>query len=155
MLETQNTAPTATQNDDARVVIDQLLSANNAVTIASTGGPYSPWVLGAYFAHEGLSLYLTLETHGKTMANVHANPYVALTVSQNDAMKDFLQARGKVTLLTATEDDAVRTRLVAKMPWYATYTPVTYCRIDLSEVFVSSFARSWFPAKVVKNELTA
>jgi nitroimidazol reductase NimA-like FMN-containing flavoprotein (pyridoxamine 5'-phosphate oxidase superfamily) len=128
----------------------EIFAANNSASLATTGGPYSPWVLGVYFANEGLSLYTFVEQSGKTIANLRANARVSLLISQNDAQKDFAQGIGRVSFLPESEAEKVRAMLVAKMPWYQTYTPVAPVRIDLDELFVSSFASGWFPAKVLK-----
>lgn len=127
-----------------------IFANNQSLSLATTGGPYSPWVLGVYFASEGLSLYSFVEQSGKTITNLRANPRVSFMISQNDAQKDFAQGIGQVTFLPDDQADKVQAMLVAKMPWYQTYTPVAPVRIDLDELFVSSFASGWFPAKVLK-----
>jgi hypothetical protein len=134
-------------------VILNILSENNAISLATTGGEYSPWILGAYFASDDLTIYLLLEKSGKTLANLRQNPKGALMISQNDAMKDFLQAQFEATLLPDSDEDKVRKMLVAKMPWYQTYTPCAPVRLDVSKWFVSSLARQWFPAKVLETSL--
>ena len=126
----------------------QVFASNDAIQLATAGGPVSPWVLGAYFVHDGASLYLFVETHGKTAANLAANPTVAFVVSKNDATQDFVQGRGRAVRLPDGEEAAVRARLVGKMPWFQTYTPVMPMRIDIEELYVSSFGSGWFPARV-------
>ena len=128
----------------------EIFASNNSLSLATTGGPYSPWVLGVYFANDGLSLYTFVEQSGKTIANLRANQRVSLMISQNDAQKDFAQGIGRVTFLPDSDADRVRGMLTAKMPWYQTYTPVAPVRIDLDELFISSFTSGWFPAKVLK-----
>lgn len=125
----------------------QVFTDNNAVTVATTGGRFSPWVLGAYFAHDGADLYLMVEKSGKTMENLQANPSVAFSVSQNDAMKDFVQGAGTAVILPDDQYDAVMARLKDKMPWYQLYTPCAPVRIETRELFVSSLTSGWFPAK--------
>ena len=125
-----------------------IFEANNAVQLATTGGIHSPWVAGAYFTQEGTDLFILLEASGKSLENIRSNPSVAFSVSQNDAMKDFLQGNGTAHVLTAEEEPAVRARLVAKMAWYQTYTPVVPVRIQSTELYVSSLASGWFPARV-------
>lgn len=124
-------------------------AANNAITIASTGGAHSPWVLGAYFAHEGDTPLVFLEVAGKTMANLRVSPRVAYVVSANDAMQDFVQASAIAEVLPASEYDRVMASLVEKMPWFKLYTECVPVRLKPTEVFVSSFAKNWFPAKRV------
>ncbi len=142
-----------TSEAEIKSAILDILSQNNAISLATTGGEYSPWILGAYFASDDLSIYLMLEKSGKTLANLKANPKGALMISQNDAMKDFLQAQFEAVFLPDSDEAKVRQMLVAKMPWYQTYTPCAPVRLDVQKWFVSSFARQWFPAKVLETSL--
>lgn len=140
---------------ESRAVITEaasaLFTASPALQLATTGGPYSPWVLGVYFAHEAKgdlgALTFFLETSGKTFANVKVEPRVAFLISNNDAQQDFVQGTGTLELLPASEQSRVNDLLVAKMPWYKTYTPVVPVRLTITELFVSSFQRGWFPAR--------
>ena len=132
---------------DIQARANGILASHNAITVASTNDQHSPWVLGAFFAHDGFALYLLLEASGRTMKNLRANPTVAFMISDNDASKDFLQGSGTAQLLSAEYETAVRERLVGKMPWFQTYTPCIPVRIDASEILVSSLASGWFPAK--------
>ena len=123
---------------------------NPALQLATAGEPtgdYSPWILGAYFVHDGADLLLFLESEGKSFRNITANPRVAFTVSENDAMKDFVQGRGDARVLPASECDDVMRRITDKLPWFKLYTPVTAVRLVVRELLVSSFASQWFPAK--------
>lgn len=123
---------------------------NQAIAIASTGGPASPWVLGAYFVREGDDLLLFLEDHGTTLANLRAHPELAFLVSENDAMRDFLQGAGRAEVLGPEHYDAVLAKLVVKLPWFRLYTPSTPIRIRPLRLHVSSFEAGWFPARVVR-----
>jgi len=132
-------------------VILETLAKNNVIAIASTGGKYSPWILQAYFASKDMELYLFLEKSGKTHQNISVNDNIAISISENDAMKDFLQGYGKIEIMPDDKDDMVRQMLVSKMPWYQTYTPVSPVRIKVVKFFISSFSRGWFPAKELEN----
>lgn len=142
-----------TNDIEIKSAILSILSENNAINLATTGGEYSPWILGAYFASDDLTIYLMLEKSGKTLANLKVNPKGALMISQNDAMKDFLQAQFEAVILPDSDEAKVRELLVGKMPWYQTYTPCVPVRLDVQKWFVSSFARQWFPAKVLNTSL--
>lgn len=142
-----------TSETEIKSAILAILAENNAISLATTGGEYSPWILGAYFASDDLTIYLLLEQSGKTLANLKANPKGALLISQNDAMKDFLQAQFEATILPDSEEPMVRSLLVQKMPWYQTYAPCVPVRLDAQKWFVSSLARQWFPAKVLDMSL--
>lgn len=100
-------------------------------------------------AHEGDTPLVFLEVGGKTMANLRESPRVAYVVSANDAMQDFVQASAIAEVLPASEYDRVMASLVEKMPWFKLYTECVPVRLKPTEVFVSSFAKSWFPAKRV------
>lgn len=127
----------------------EVFSQNNALSLATSGGPVSPWLLGAYFASEGDDLVLFLEASGKSIANVRANERVAFLVSRNDAQQDFVQGSATARPLPPSEEAAVFARLAAKMSWFRNYTPVVAVRLEVRELLVSSFAKGWFPAKRV------
>jgi len=134
-------------SDDIRRRAASIFTANHALSLATTGGAHSPWVLGTYFAEQDLKLFTFLEASGKSIENLRLDPRVAFLVSQNDAMKDFLQGQGRAHLLESQEEPRIRALLEAKMPWFKTYTPVVPIRIDIQELFVSSFELGWFPAR--------
>ena len=129
----------------------EILKNNDAIMIASTGGEYSPWILGAYFASKDIDIYVLLETHGKTFANLKENSKVAVSISKNDAMQDFLQAQAEVEILPDSDEPEVRKLIVDKMPWFQTFTPVSPVRIRVKKYFVTSLQKGWFPAKVLEN----
>ena len=143
-------APTMTSPAEVLEKAGGVFARLNAMALASTGAPgsdYSPWVLGAYFVHDGPDLLFFLEKEGKTMKNITHTRQVAYSVSENDAMKDFVQGRGEVRTLPESDHDLVMQRMLAKMPWFQLYTPTTPCRIVTHELLVSSFASHWFPAR--------
>ncbi len=129
----------------------EILKGNDAIMVSTTGGEYSPWILGAYFASKDIDIYLLLETQGKTMANLRKNLSVAISISKNDAMQDFLQAIGDAVILPDSEEPEVRKLILDKMPWFQTFTPVTPVRVRVKKYFVTSLQNGWFPAKVLEN----
>ena len=129
----------------------EILKNNDAIMIASTGGEYSPWILGAYFASKDIDIYVLLETHGKTFANLKENSKVSVSISKNDAMQDFLQAQAEVEILPDSDEPEVRKLIVDKMSWFQTFTPVSPVRIRVKKYFVTSLQKGWFPAKVLEN----
>ena len=140
----------------ARKVFDE----NNAVQLATLGGAWSPWILGAYFARApevlwlpdakpglgDLDLVLMVERNGKTMSNLQVDPRVAFSVSKNDATLDFIQGSGDATVLTPGDEPHVMDALTRKMSWYRLYTPCLPVRITVNELFVTSFELGWMPA---------
>ncbi len=135
---------------EVREKVLEILSSYDAIMVATTGGEYSPWILGAYFGVDDLKIYLLLETHGKSFGNIKLNKNVAISISKNDAMQDFLQAQGEAVILDVSEDKFARDLILKKMPSFQTYTPVTPVRIDIKKFFVTSLQNGWFPAKVLE-----
>lgn len=127
----------------------KILKDNHSVFIATSGGEFSPWILGAYYAEKDLDMYLFLETSGKSIKNVLKNNKVAISISKNEASEDFLQASAEIEFLAEEEENNVRKMLTDKMPWYATYTPVVPVKLNLKKVFVTSIPDGWFPAKTL------
>jgi hypothetical protein len=135
---------------DILAAASTLFSEVHAIQIATLGGPYTPWILGAYFTSapgNPLELQLMVEKHGKTMQNLRADPRVAFAVNTGDAMRDFAQGAGRAEVLGDEEAPAVVARLTARMPWYQLYTPCAPVRITVHELFLTSFARGWMPAQ--------
>ncbi|MEP7146107.1 MAG: pyridoxamine 5'-phosphate oxidase family protein [bacterium] len=137
------------QSDIKEKVLD-ILKSYDAIMVSTTGGEYSPWILGAYFGHDDLKIYLLLETHGKSFGNIKINNKVAISISKNDAMQDFLQGYGEAVIMDISEDKLARDMILNKMPSFQTYTPVTPVRLDVKKFFVTSLQSGWFPAKILE-----
>ncbi|MGH2574581.1 MAG: pyridoxamine 5'-phosphate oxidase family protein [Ignavibacteria bacterium] len=133
--------------------IIEVLTSNNAIMLATTGGEYSPWVLGAYYTSEGLAIYLMVEKGGKSFANIKENKSVAFSISKNDATQDFIQGKGIVAVLPDEDEPKVREMLLKKMSWYQTFVPMVPIRIDVQKYFVTSLQKGWFPAKVLEQSI--
>ncbi len=138
-------------NNELEAKIFEVFESNNAIMLATTGTDYSPWILGAYYASDGLDIYLLVEKGGKSFANITANKNVAYSISQNDATKDFIQGKAVVNVLPEEEEQRVREMLLKKMPWYQTFVPMIPLKIESSKIFVTSLQNGWFPAKVLEN----
>jgi len=167
---TQTSSPTVPTPFDSVAMVAararKVFDENNAVQLATLGGAWSPWILGAYFARGSaslggaqddakeatkpeladLDLVLMVERNGKTMSNLIVDPRVAFSVSKNDATLDFIQGSGRATVLEAAEEPQVMEALSRKMPWYRLYTPCLPVRIRVDELFVTSFELGWMPA---------
>jgi len=156
-------APQLTPFDSVAAVAaraQKVFDDNHAVQLATLGGAWSPWILGAYFTRapaamraggardglDALDLGLMVERSGKTLSNLEAGARVAFSVSKNDATQDFVQGSGRATLLPVDQGEAVVAALTQKMPWYRLYTPCVPVRIDVGELFVTSFELGWMPA---------
>ncbi|MEO6694613.1 MAG: hypothetical protein ABIY50_03570, partial [Ignavibacteria bacterium] len=91
-----------------------------------------------------------LETNGKSLGNIKINNKVAISISKNDAMLDFIQGSGEAVILESAEDKLVRDKILSKMPSFQTYTPVTPVRIDIKKYLITSLQNGWFPAKLLE-----
>lgn len=138
--------PAPPTRDEILGVARAVYAGTNAIELATVGADGAPWVLGAYFVHDGDDLLLFLEASGSSLQNVLREPRVAFVASQHDAMKDFVQGRGTAVRLSDSDEAKVRARLLEKMPWYVTYTPVVPLRVRVTDLRVSSLQRGWFPA---------
>ncbi len=151
-VPTSDVRPVPVNDPEVIEAAVQILNENNAIQIATLGGPWTPWILGAYFtatADRGLEIHLMVEKHGKTMQNLRADNRVAFTVNSGDATQDFLQGAGTAEVRDDAEADALVAALQVKMPWYRLYTPCAPVRIRVSNAFVTSFKRGWLPAKTL------
>lgn len=147
--------------DRARTVID----GHNAVQLATMGGAWSPWIIGAYMARaqgelaqevarlarpthvDGLDLVLMVERHGKTFGNLEVDQRVAISISHNDATQDFIQASARALLLPEHFTAPVMKALTDKMPWYKLYTPCVPVALAIEDLFITSFPLGWMPAR--------
>lgn len=154
-----------TSATDVAARLRSIVDEHNAVQIATLGGAWSPWILGAYMAratgelsqeivklagearHPELDLVFMVERHGKTFANLQADTRVALSISHNDATRDFAQAAARAILLPEHFEAVVMAALKQKMPWYQLYTPCVPVALAVSDVFITSFPLGWMPAK--------
>ncbi|GAC1344575.1 MAG: hypothetical protein NVSMB23_19650 [Myxococcales bacterium] len=148
--------PTASAGNPARTVdaaLRDLLARSKVLKLATAGGPVSPWITSTYFVEDGPArIHLILERTGKGMANVRANPRVALAVDDATPFTIFAQAEGSVRVL---EGDAAALRLAAlraKVPEIEPLLmgPHFVVEIAVSRWLVTSFPDGWFPAKELR-----
>ena len=143
---------TETIENEVELKIKEVMEGNNAIMLATTGTDYSPWILGAYYASDGLDIYLLVEKGGKSFANIQANKNAAYSISQNDATKDFIQGKAVIKVLPDEEEPRIREMLVNKMSWYQTFVPMVPIKIESSKIFATSLQNGWFPAKVLESQ---
>jgi hypothetical protein len=102
-------------DEEVRNTVRELLATNKTLVL-STSAHDRPWVAGVYFAEsDPFHLTLILETAGRSLANIRANPNVAVTVSACSPFDLYLQGEGDVELLDsdaqlAVAKDAVRAK---------------------------------------------
>jgi hypothetical protein len=102
-------------DDEVRNTVRDLLATNKTMFL-STSANDRPWVAGVYFTEsDPFHLTLILETGGRSLANIRANPNVAVTVSSCSPFDLYLQGEGDGDLLDNHEQlvsakDAVRAK---------------------------------------------
>ena len=87
-------------DDEVKNTVRELLATNKTMFL-STSANDRPWVAGVYFAEsDPFHLTLILEAAGRSLANIRANPNVAVTVSSCSPFDLYLQ--GKATRRCST-----------------------------------------------------
>ena len=127
--------------------------ASRRTMFLGTAADNRPWVAGVFYAEAGLfTLALVLETHGTTLANVRANPYVAFTVSSGSAFEPFLQGDGEAVVLTGEDAlDATKNALRAKAPEIEPLlqAPITAVSLRVRQWRATDVTIGWLPGKVL------
>ncbi|MDX8054952.1 pyridoxamine 5'-phosphate oxidase family protein [Lentzea sp. BCCO 10_0798] len=140
---------TAEQRAEVEALLRRTLAAHKSMFLATAGSDGS-WVSGVYFAENGLhTLELVLEERGRTLRAIKENPEVALVVSTGSPMEPFLQARGTAEVVEGAEDEAVRQRLVAKVPEVEPFlaTPIRALRISVPTWRITDIVNGWLPGR--------
>jgi len=142
-----------TQTRTVEQALGELLSHQKTLKLATAGGPISPWLTGTYFIHDGLfTLNFTLEKTGKGMANIHANPKVALTIDDADPFRLFVQAEGRASIVDPAKAAPLYAGLRKKIPEIEPLLAgdLHMMRVDVTTWRATSFPDGWFPARVLK-----
>jgi nitroimidazol reductase NimA-like FMN-containing flavoprotein (pyridoxamine 5'-phosphate oxidase superfamily) len=150
---TSEAAPLPPAPRAPEAVLAQLLSRQKTLKLATSGGPVSPWITGTYFTEDGpFRLYLTLEKRGKGMANVAANPRVAVAIDGGSPFESFAQGEAEAHVVTGPAAEARLAQLKGKVPEIA---PLLAGELNLMELRVSrwlltSFPDGMFPARALR-----
>ena len=104
-------------DDEVKNTVRELLATNKTMFL-STSANDRPWVAGVYFAEsDPFHLTLILETAGRSLANIRANPNVAVTVSSRSPFDLYLQGEGDAEMLDNDEQlEAAKHAVRAKAP---------------------------------------
>jgi len=104
-------------DDEVKNTVRELLATNKTMFL-STSANDRPWVAGVYFAEsDPFHLTLILETDGRSLANIRANPNVAVTVSSSSPFDLYLQGEGDAEMLDNDEQlEAAKHAVRAKAP---------------------------------------
>lgn len=128
----------------------EIFNACKACTLA-TEKDGEPWATSVFFAAEGLTVYCIVEDRGQGMANLKANPRIALAVD-NRTPDRFVQASGVAKVVAGEEEVKGRRLVLEKVPEYKPFfemVKTSLVRIDLKKLHVTNVPKGWFPAKVL------
>lgn len=145
-----------TDKKPARTVdaaLRDLLARSKVLKLATAGGPVSPWITSTYFVEDGPArVHLILERTGKGMANVRANPRVAIAVDDANPFAIFAQAEGSARVLDGDEAERRLSALRKKVPEIEPLlkAPSFVVEIAVARWLVTSFPDGWFPAKELR-----
>jgi hypothetical protein len=103
--------------DDVASAIGELLAANKTMSL-STSANDNPWVAGVYFAESDLfHLTVILETTGRSLSTIRANPNTAVMLSSGSAFALYVQGEADAHVLDSPADlAAAKNALLAKAP---------------------------------------
>ncbi len=130
-----------------------LLADTATLKLATAGGAVSPWLAAAFFAEADLfTLRLMIERQGKTLANVHADPRVAVMIETGNPMALFVQGEGRAWQVDG-DGREFRDALVDKTPAseplvrLPNLVPV---RIEIARWLLTDVPAGWLPAKELR-----
>lgn len=138
-----------------RRCLREILASHPTVTLATAGGALSPWIAAAFFAEDGLfSLEVLLEDRGNTLANIRADPRVAVMIEDGDAFRPFAQGEGRAAVEAGAgarfaAHIAGKTPVSARMVSLPNLVPV---RIQIDRWRITDVGAGWLPAREVAAE---
>jgi hypothetical protein len=126
-----------------------LLDSHATLKLA-TSGDAGPWIAAAFFAEEGVfRLRLLIEARGRTMANLVANPQVAVMIESGDPVALFAQAEARAVVRVGPSE-AFRAALVAKTPSSAPLVGMpglVPVEIEVQRWRLTDVKAGWLPAR--------
>ena len=110
---------------DAPAVLERrlegLLASHPTLKLATVGHGDMPWITAAFFTEDGpYQLLLMLDAGGRTLANLQANPDVAVMIESGDPTTLFAQAEARAEIMDERCGATFRDALIAKTPACAT-----------------------------------
>jgi len=91
--------------------------AGAATMFLSTCANDEPWSAGVFFVEsDPFTIRLVVETTGRTLRNIHANPRVALVVSTGNPFEPFLQGAAEAVVEDDGQIAEIGAALAAKSP---------------------------------------
>ena len=132
--------------------VRDVLGALPSLFLATSGD--EPWVAGGFFAEsDPFTLSMVLETGGTTLANIKANPRVAVVVSSGSPFEPFLQGSADVTLVEDPgETEEIKKALLAKAPQVEPFfgAPIQAVRLHVRCWRATDVTSGWLPGKVLE-----
>lgn len=136
---------------EVEVKVRAVLESRPSLFMATNGD--EPWVAGGFFAEsDPFTLSMVLERGGTTLANIKANPRVALAVSSGSPFEAFLQGSADVALVDdPAETDEIKKALVAKAPEIEPFfgAPLQAVRLHVRRWRATDVTSGWLPGKVI------
>ncbi len=133
--------------------VREILASLPSLYLATTQGD-TPWVAGGFFAETGLfTLGMLLETGGTTLANIKANPHVAMVVSAGDPFAAYLQGSAEADLVDdLAEVEGTKTMLLAKAPQIEPFlsAPIQAIRLRVRYWRATDVTNGWLPGKLLE-----
>ena len=136
---------------ETRTAVDGVLAAHGNLYLASAHDG-RPWVSGVYFAETStFELAVVLETHGRTLTALRANPHAAVVVSSGSPHEPFLQGAATVEVLDGTAAEDAHRALLAKVPQIEQFLqyPHEAVRLSVSLWRITDVTRGWIPARTL------
>jgi hypothetical protein len=140
---------TGQDSTETRTAVDGVLAAHGHLYLA-TAHDGRPWVSGVYFAETStFELAVVLETHGRTLTALRANPHAAVVVSSGAPHEPFLQGAATVEVLDGAAADDAHRALLAKVPQIEAFLqyPHEAVRLAVSLWRITDVPRGWIPAR--------
>lgn len=115
------------------------------------------WSSSAFYTtldDDPFRLTLILETSGRTLEQLQANPNVGVKVVPQSFLEPFVQGLGTATVREPAEREQIFQTLVAKEPRVEPFlaAPVEPVVIDIDWWRVTHIQQGWLPGKVVQPE---
>lgn len=140
----------AHHRDMLEAALKKLLAENASIKLGSVSEEGAPWLATAYFAAaDPFKLTVLIESTGRTLANLRANPRVAVMIEHGDAMALFAQAEG-VARLVDERHAAIRDAIAEKTPAAAPLVALPNLvgvELDISRWRLTDVPAGWLPGR--------
>lgn len=145
---------TPTDPAQVRERLDEILGRHATLELATSSARGEPWLAAAYFASKDpFCLVMMLEKEGRTLANIRANPRVAMMFQTGNPTALFAQADGDAHILPDESSDFAD-RIVAKTPESEPLVRLPHLvavRIDVDRYRLTDLPAGWLPAREIRR----